>query len=209
MVVLTHADSDHMNGLVPLFERYRVQHLLAGAQSLAAREAQHLWNAVDRAGVEVVVAERGMRMTMGHSVEIEILHPEAGLAAGGSDNNSSVVLRLQYGATSFLLTGDLEGPGEEDLLQSGQTISGQVLKVSHHGSDGATTERFLEEVAPWLAVIQVGADNHFGHPAPALLDRLDQVNARTLRTDTHGSIEVISDGGSLDHRTERRGAENS
>jgi competence protein ComEC len=206
MVVLTHADADHMTGLVPLLERYRVQHLLASAQSLGAEEARYLWAAVEGGRVEVTQAARGMRVMIGDAVELEILHPEAVPLAGYTDNNSSVVVRLKYGATSFLLTGDLESRGEAHLLRSGQVLSAQVLKVSHHGSGGATTDRFLEAVSPWLAVIQVGEGNHFGHPSPALLERLADAGVRTLRTDTHGTIEVVSDGWSLQDRTETRRA---
>jgi len=204
MVVLTHSDGDHMNGLVPLFERYRVEHVLAGAQSVGAEEARHWWDAVEQAGMESIVAEQGMRIALGDAVEMEVLHPGAGPLASGSDNDSSVVLRLDYAATSFLLTGDLERGGENHLLQSGQIVAAQTLKVSHHGSGGATTSHFLEAVAPTLAVIQVGSDNPFGHPAPALLDRLADANARTLRTDLHGTIEVISDGQNLWVRTAKR-----
>ena len=205
MVVLTHADVDHMNGLVPLFDHYHVQQVLAGAQSVGAEEARHWWDAVEQAGIESIVAEQGMRIALGDAAKLEVLHPGAGPLASGSDNDSSVVLRLDYAATSFLLTGDLESGGEKHLLQSGQVVAAQTLKVSHHGSDGATTAQFLEAVAPSLAVIQVGSDNPFGHPAPALLARLADAGARTLRTDLHGTIEVISDGLKLWVYTAKRG----
>jgi len=204
MVVLTHADGDHMNGLVPVFDRYHVQRVLTGAQSVDAEEARHWWDAVEQAGVEYVAAERGMRIALGDAAVLEVLHPGAEALASGSDNDGSVVLRLDYAATSFLLTGDLESEGEKHLRRSGQVVAVQILKVSHHGSGGATTEQFLEAVAPTLAVIQVGSDNPFGHPAPALLERLADANARTLRTDLHGTIEVISDGQKLWVRTAKR-----
>ncbi|HUW08442.1 MAG TPA: MBL fold metallo-hydrolase [Anaerolineae bacterium] len=204
MVVLTHADTDHMRGLVPLFDRYHVQQVLAGAQSVDAEEAHHWWDAVEQAGAVTTVAERGMRIVLGEAAEIEVLHPGAAPLLGGSDNDSSVVLRLDYAATSFLLTGDLESRGEQDLLQSGQVVAAQTLKVSHHGSAGATTVQFLETVAPTLAVIQVGRDNHFGHPAPELLERLAYSGARLLRTDLHGTIHIISDGQKQWVRTVKR-----
>jgi len=203
LVILTHPDGDHMTGLIPLFDRYRVERALTGAQTLEAEEARSWREAVDAAGVPIVVAQRGMQIDLGSGARLEVLHPGAELLSGtaSDDNNNSVVLRLIYGQTSFLLTGDLEVEGERALLASGQPLVAQVLKVSHHGSGRATTADFLRAVAPQLAVIQVGADNRFGHPAPEVLERLAAAKVRVLRTDQHGTIEVISDGRRLRVRT--------
>jgi len=206
LVILTHPDEDHMAGLIPLFERYHVGRVLTSAVTLDAEEARPWREAVDAAGVPVVVTERGMQILLGPATRLDVLHPGAELLSGtpSDENNNSVVLRLTYGQTSFLLTGDLEAEGERALLASGEPLAAQVLKISHHGSSRATTAAFLRAITPQLAVIQVGADNRFGHPAPAVLERLVAAKVQVLRTDEQGTIEVISDGRQLLVRTVER-----
>ncbi len=206
LVVLTHPDDDHMTGLIPLFGRYRVERALTAARTLDAEEALHWREAADAAGLPIVVAERGMQIDLGRGVRLDVLHPEAAPppSRAADDNNNSVVLRLTYGATSFLLTGDLEAEGEQVLLTSGQPLAAQVLKVAHHGSGRGTTAEFLSAVMPQLAVIQVGADNRFGHPAPEVLERLAVANVQVQRTDQHGTIEIVSDGRRLHVRRAKR-----
>lgn len=206
LVILTHPDEDHMAGLIPLFDRYGVERVLTGAPTLVAEEAQPWREAVEAAGISIVVAQRGMEIKPGRGVRLEVLHPGAELLSGtpSDDNNNSIVLRLVYGQTSALLTGDLEVEGERTLMALGISLAAQVLKVSHHGSGRATTSDFLRAVAPQLAVIQVGANNRFGHPAPEVLKRLAAANAQTLRTDLQGTIELISDGQRWRVRTAKR-----
>ena len=120
-------------------------------------------------------------------------------------NNDSVVLRLTYGNVSFLLTGDIESRAEERLVNSGLELRSTVLKVSHHGSNSSTAPRFLDAVRPAIAVVSAGLDNQYGHPAPAVMERLEAaVGAENVyRTDTQGDVEVVSDGASAWVRTER------
>ena len=164
-VALTHPDKDHLSGLVPLLERYQVEGVLetgAAGRSPLSREWEEL---LQKKSIPRHTAAAGMVIDLGHGATMDVLSPpasEAG-AAGEGDNNASLVLRLAYGQTSFLLTGDLEERGEQALLQSGRPLGSTVLKVSHHGAGTATTPAFLRRVAPQLAVISVG-ENRFGHP---------------------------------------------
>jgi competence protein ComEC len=203
VVVLTHPDGDHMNGLVPLVERYAVALVLDSSASAQAPEAQPWLAALNRRGMRRETAQRGLRLHLGDGVWLDVLHPPAQLLAGtgADDNNNSTVIRLGYGRVCFLLTGDLEMGGEAVLMSSGQPVQCPALKVSHHGSAGATSEAFVAAVAPQVAIIQVGADNRYGHPAPELMKRLS--SARIYRTDQDGTIEVTSDGQRLWLRTER------
>jgi len=120
------------------------------------------------------------------------------------DNNNAIVLRLDYGRTSFLLTGDAEVEAEADMMRAGLPLKADLLKVGHHGSRGSSSAPFLAAVAPRWAVIQVGADNDFGHPHPEVLRRLEAAGAEVLRTDRQGRIEAISDGRALELRTRAR-----
>ena len=205
LIVLTHPDDDHMTGLVAIFDRYHVDRALVGWQAVHAEETLRWQQAAESEGVGITLAERGMRIDLDSGVRLQVLHPSKQLLANSaSANNDSVVLRLIYGEAAFLLTGDLEASGERALLASGQPLAAPVLKVSHHGSSGATTPEFVLAVRPQLAIIQVGANNRFGHPDPEVVRRLTDAGAQVLRTDQLGTIEIASDGQHLDVRAARR-----
>ena len=193
LVVLTHPDADHITGLIPLLDRYQVGQVLDTPQTDNAPEAAAWLDNLRRMAVPRSYAVRGMRIPIG-DLQLMVLHPGAQPLVGtaSDDNNNAVVLRLDYGQTSFLLTGDAEHEGEADMINAGLSLASDVLKVGHHGSNGASSAAFIAAVAPQLAVIHVGADNHFGHPHPDVLARLAGVEV--LRTDLNGRIEVISDG---------------
>ncbi|HZM00619.1 MAG TPA: MBL fold metallo-hydrolase, partial [Planctomycetota bacterium] len=106
-----------------------------------------------------------------------------------------IVLRLAYGDVSFLLTGDIEAAAEAAILGAGLDASATVLKVAHHGSDGATTAPFLDAVSPSIAVVSAGESNTFGHPSPTL--RLRLAGIPLLRTDLNGSVAFENDGSRL------------
>ncbi len=202
LVVLTHPDSDHMSGLIPLVERYRIGQVLDTPLTEHVPEARPWLAALARAGVPRSYARRGMTMAA-DDLKVTVLHPgpEPLTGTAADDNNNSIVLRLDYGQNSFLLTADIEYEAEAELIHAGLPLHSDVLKVAHHGSRGSTSPVFVEAVRPRLAVIQVGQDNDFGHPHPEVLARLAGVEI--LRTDQHGRIEVVSDGRRLWVRTAR------
>jgi competence protein ComEC len=216
LVVLIHPDNDHLTGLLPVLERYRVSQALEPGRAVPAQASassshssssstssfhQRWQELLDARRVPVVVAQTGTRLLLGDGVWADVLNPTASLPAGTSDNNGSVVLRLGYGRVTFLLTGDLEEAGEARLVSSGVDLHSTVLKVSHHGSKNGTTARFVAAVAPAVAVISVGQDNKHGHPAADVLDRLGDV--AVYRTDQRGTVELVSDGQRLWVNTER------
>jgi competence protein ComEC len=125
-----------------------------------------------------------------------------GPAGGSYDNlnNYSAVLRVTYGETSFLFTGDAEVLPEREMLAGNLPLEADVLKVGHHGSRTSTSESFLKEVDPSVAVISVGKDNTYGHPHSEILERLAKHGVATFRTDIHGIVVVISDGKALQVR---------
>jgi competence protein ComEC len=206
LVVLTHPDADHMAGLVALLERYQVTQALddLGSEADPAQlKAAAPWLAqVSRPGTRRVVASPGMRLVIGKT-SLTVL--SAGLngpsPSAAGDNNDSLVLRLDYGTTGFLLTGDAEREAETEMLRAGLPLRADVMKVGHHGSSRSTSAPFVIAVKPRLAVIQVGAGNRFGQPQPDVLQRL--AASRVLRTDQSGRIEVISDDEKLWLKTER------
>jgi competence protein ComEC len=196
LVILTHPDSDHAAGLIPLFDRLAVD---AALDALAPGDPQGAAWRNATANVSRQSVARGAQAQTGR-LTLNVLSPAAIPGNAETGNDDSLVLRLEYGATSLLLTGDAEAEAEREMLASGLPLRSDALKVGHHGSNASTSPEFLAAVQPRLAVISVGADNRFGHPAPDLLARLAGVEI--LRTDAHGRIELISDGRSWTVRAE-------
>ena len=203
LVVLTHPDGDHITGLIPLLDRYRVGQVLDVAQSDAAPEAAPWLERLVALGVPRSLAQRGMRVPVG-DLQVTVLHPGPAQLTGtaSDDNNNAIVLRLDYGEISLLLTGDAEHEAETDMIAADLPLRADVLKIGHHGSNGASSPEFIAAVSPRLAVIPVGAENKFGHPHPAVLERLRGVEV--LRTDQNGRIEIVSDGERMWTKTTRR-----
>lgn len=147
-------------------------------------------------GTPLVVPEEGDTMTLGGAT-VTVLHcwPEA--IDYGRTNDSSIVTRIDYGNTSFIITGDAEDWSEYMMIDDGLNLSADVLRVSHHGSSTGSTLEFLQAIQPKYAVISVGKDNGYGHPHKEVLDRLAEVGAKVLRTDELGTIVFQSDGTTL------------
>jgi competence protein ComEC len=196
VVVLTHPDLDHVCGLPSVLGRYRVAQVVEAATEAQSPEALAWREAVAAEGANRTVASVGTTILLDNraGVRATVLWPPAEGPTVGADNvnNHSVVLRLDHGAVRMLLTGDIEEPVESALVASGADLRSAVLKVPHHGSDTSSSPGFLDAVAPWLAVISVGAGNSFGHPSPKVMARLGWLTVR--RTDKNGPIDVISDG---------------
>lgn len=210
LIVLSHPHLDHLGGLGPTVEAvgakrflepeydhpsaaYRALLLLMGR-----RVEQRLWTADPRSPQEL------LSVGLGEGARLWLLWPRVGprgervepfLENTRSDANAnSIVARLVYGETAFLFTGDAEPETEALLLSRGMELRADVLKVAHHGSRHSSTARFLARVRPKAAVISCGAGNEYGHPSPAVLERLSQVGAKVFRTDRDGEITATSDG---------------
>jgi competence protein ComEC len=216
LVVMTHPDGDHITGLVSVLDRYRVGGWLDAGQRVDDTLYAECRARLAGAGVPVRAVAAGDRLTVpvpggrasltGEAIAIDVLHPPRGGLAGGedADNENSVVLRVSWGASSFLLTGDAGARAEALLLAAGRPLGAMVLKAGHHGSAWATTAPFLAAVDPDFAVISAGAGNKFGHPSPEVLDRLAaQGGVTVLRTDEAGTVEFVTDGRLLWVETER------
>ena len=154
-------------------------------------------------GRDIEIPSPGDTFTLGEA-EITVLGP---LRDYENNNENSIVLRVDYGETSFLFTGDMGITAEDELVESGARLDATVLKVGHHGSAGSTGYVFLREVMPDDAVISVGTDNSYGHPTEAALSRLRDADAQVFRTDLQGVIHAVSDGRNVTFETERSATE--
>jgi competence protein ComEC len=206
LVVMTHPDADHITGLVEVLDRFRVDGWLDNGFPEEDAVYAECMALLEEKGVLHQTVRSGDRLELGPGIVLEVLHPPPGgmVDTEADDNNNSLVLRLVWREAQFLLAGDIQAEAEHLLLASGQPLAADVLKVAHHGSGGSSTAGFLEAVAPNYAALSVGADNRFGHPAPAVLDRLAARHGVViLRTDEQGTIEFVSDGRTLWVQTER------
>ncbi|MEX0918071.1 MAG: MBL fold metallo-hydrolase [Candidatus Paceibacterota bacterium] len=193
MVVATHPDADHIGGLVPVLERYDVSTVL-----LTANESDTAVNDAFRTGVtgenaEVVYARAGQEFALGASTTMSVLFPTTDPTHMES-NASSIVVRISYGETDILLTGDAPSSVERQLVDTyGASLKSEVLKAGHHGSRTSSDRGFVEVVAPVYGVISAGADNSYGHPHEEVLDTLALFDVEVLST-KDGAIELESDG---------------
>lgn len=157
--------------------------------------------AAERRGAEFVQAEPGQTFDLGGGAVVTVLAPiqpfftKDQLRSGGNEPNAnSVVMRLDYGAFSMLLTGDAEAQTEDRLINQGARLQAKLLKVGHHGSKYATSERFIRNVKPEAAIISNGESNRYGHPSQEVLDRLRAAGVRVYRTDLQGEISITTRG---------------
>ena len=205
LMILTHPHDDHVGGLARVVKRYKVEKILyTGAVHNAPAYLAWLSVARDK-HIPVTIIDRPQTIALGENLEIEILYPFESLLNKEVDNlnNSSIVVKLVYGENSFLFTGDAEGEVERKLLAAGINLSADVLKAGHHGSDTSSSEEFLAAVKQRYAVIQVGEDNDFGHPSLRVLKRFERIGAEVYRNDLDGWVQVISDGKSIEVKSEK------
>ena len=185
-IVATHAHLDHFGGLPAVLDAFDPAFVLEPGQPVPDAGYLGFLGAVESDGAEWRPARRGDRLEL-DGVTIEVVSPDSAWAASQTDiNEESVVLLVTYGTTRLLLTGDAGIPTESRL--AGRVGHVTLLKVGHHGSRGATSDRWLDELRPDDAVISVGAKNRYGHPAPETLARLRAHGVTVLRTDERGTI---------------------
>lgn len=194
LVVLTHPQEDHLAGLLAALESYEVEMLLHAGQPCDTSVCDRFWAEAEASGAPLHEVKAGTRIETASGLSVEVLHPPGTHLMGTSAdaNNNSIVLRLVWGRLSVLLTGDIEEEAERVISRSGRELRSVVLKVPHHGSATSLSPPFLGRVSPQVAVISVGADNTYGHPAPSTLAKLEGI--AVLRTDAEGTIEIVSDG---------------
>ncbi|MEK7518350.1 MAG: MBL fold metallo-hydrolase [Patescibacteria group bacterium] len=191
LVVVTHADADHVTGLTNLIASGRVQAVLMNRDStVTTKTYARLLAAIESQHVPVIEAYAGQEYTYG-AVHLKVLWPTVGgLAKAKTTNERSVVVKVTYGNEDILLTGDAPDTVEKQLLQQGSDVAAEVLKVGHHGSGHSTTLNLLQAVHPEIATISVGAKNTYGHPATRVLNDLEKLGLEVLRTDVLGDILV-------------------
>lgn len=197
-MIASHYDADHLNGLVGALHAFDTDTIIAPDYEHNSKLYTSFYNTVSEQGKEVTYPEVGDEYEFGEG-SFTILGPTE---IRDDSNNNSVVVRLDYGDTSFLFTGDAEAKEEKDIIAANEDLDCDVLSVGHHGSASSTSWDFLEQVLPEYAVISCGVNNSYGHPDPDTIEKLDSVEAQIFRTDLQGNIIAISDGETISWNTE-------
>ena len=189
MIIATHPDQDHIEGLLEAMKNYRVGSLVETTVQSESQLYKKFEEVLAQKQIQKIQALAGTKIKMDQA-EIEILSPRGEVPTGEvKDTNSySVVARLVFGQNSFLFTGDLPEEEEKKLIQNKVDLQAQILKVAHHGSKYSTGAEFLEAVKPKEAIISVGKNNRYGHPASEALERIKKQRINILRTDERGDI---------------------
>jgi competence protein ComEC len=210
LMVATHAHADHIGGADEVMRRTKVTTVLDSKVPNSTKNYEDFLAAIDSTGAKYVPASPGQKFDLGGGATITVLAPfqpfftKDQLRSGANEPNAnSVVTRLDYGDFSMLLTGDAEAETEDRLMSKGANIRAKVLKVGHHGSRYASSEKFLQQGGFEAAVISDGPDNRYGHPNQDTLNRFKSLGVKLYRTDLEGEISIISRGHGYEIRTER------
>lgn len=190
-IVATHPHEDHIGGLGTIIHSFPPQQVYLSNGTSTTKIFRDFMTAVKASGAKIIRAKANTKLDVSGLTGIFL--------APNSDhyedlNNYSAVLKLTWGQVSFLLTGDAEDVSEAEMLKNGQNLKATVLKVGHHGSSSSTTPAFLKAVSPKYAVISVGVNNDYGHPAQKTLQKLKSAGVQIFRTDQDGTIVATTNG---------------
>ncbi len=202
-LVVTHQHEDHMSGAERLMSLYNVENIvmprLSDENMIESETYDRLLHAIANNNVNPIVAQEVDYLDLG-SARIDILAPQKQYK---ELNNMSTVIKIAYGETSFLFQGDAESQVENDLLFSDYDLSADVLKLGHHGSKTASTEKYLDAVNPDIAIVSCGQGNSYGHPRVTVMEHLVERNIDYYITVDDGDITVTSDGNNIEVFTQK------
>jgi competence protein ComEC len=194
-IVATHPHEDHIGGMAAVIQKFDVGKFYAPRTISETKYFEDMAVSLMQRDLRIIPAREGTRLFLGEKAECLMLSPSSD--SYDNPNNYSSVIRVTYGSSSFLFTGDAEEAVEDAIIGSGADIDCDVLKAGHHGSSTSSSRQLLEAVTPDTAVISVGKSNDFGHPSKAVLNSLQSKDVQIYRTDIDGTVILESDGKSI------------
>lgn len=207
-LILTHPNSDHLNGLLYIAEHFNVKSIWTNGETRATSGYQNLCNTIERKQIRLPDFQRLGRRLRINGVEFCILYPPSDFVARKisdrwrNTNNNSLVLKVTFGNVSFLFPGDIMIKAEKELVKlAGSELECDVLLAPHHGSRSSSSQPFLTRVQPDIAVISAGWKNRFRFPHPGVLAAYQKSGCRIFRTDLNGAIIITTDGNHLTVKT--------
>jgi beta-lactamase superfamily II metal-dependent hydrolase len=205
VVIATHADSDHVTGLIPVFAKYHVHHIIVSPVRGDTKTFEVFYNAVqqeEQEGAQLHTGRRGDRIIFSSSTEMQIVYPPETISSHTDTNDASVSTLLTHAGHSFLLTGDLPLEREGNLVSLlPRHIT--MYKAGHHGSKTSSGAMLLSYIEPEYAVISAGKNNKYGHPHTETLERLKHYSREILSTIDRGDISFFSYTDRFEVRTQK------
>lgn len=195
-VFATHPHEDHIGGMDDIIKQIKIDNFYMPDVITTTRTFEDVLDALEEKGIYYQVPDIDEEMNLSDAI-IKVLYVGNNVS---NLNESSVVLKLEYGNISFLLTGDATSEVENKIID--KNLKSEVLKVGHHGSNYSTSDDFLKKVSPKYAVISVGKNNVYKHPSNDVLNKLEKTSAKIYRTDEKGSIIFTSDGNNIEVTSE-------
>ena len=183
VLIGTHPHEDHIGGLDDVIKNFDIGTIYMPKVQTNTKTFEDVLDAINEKGLKITSPEVGYKFNVGNAV-CEVMN------CGTGTSEEKIVIRMTYGEQSFLFMGDAETKNEEARSWP-QT---NVLKVGHHGSNTSSSQSFLDQVKPQIAVISVGKGNKYGHPKQVILDRLNKMEIKIYRTDESGTIKITCDG---------------
>lgn len=193
-IIATHPHEDHIGNMSYIINNFDVLNFYAPKVENSTKAFETMVESLIRKDLKIKVLKANIKsIDLGKNIVVDVFSP---FSNSYEDlNNYSPIVKISYGNTSFLFTGDAEELSENEVLNAGFDLKCDVLKIGHHGSSSSTSEKFLKASNPSIAVISVGEDNTYGHPTDTVLSRLKET--KIYRTDINGNIVITSDGLSL------------
>ncbi|PWW93775.1 ComEC/Rec2 family competence protein [Clostridium perfringens] len=196
LVIATHPHEDHIGGMVDVFKEYEVKAFYSPKITHTTKTYENLVKAVKDEGLKTKELKGGMVIDLGEGAKFEVFTPQK--SEYEELNDYSPIMKLSFGDTSYLFTGDAEKLAEEEALAKYKTsLDSDVIKFGHHGSSSSSSNAFIEAVSPKYGITSCAKDNKYGHPHRETLDIIKKYNIKTFRTDTDGEIILTSDGKSI------------
>lgn len=193
-IIATHPHEDHIGNMSYIINNFHVLNFYAPKVENSTKAFETMVESLIRKDLKIKVLKANIKsIDLGKNIVVDVFSPSSN--SYEDLNNYSPIVKISYGNTSFLFTGDAEELSENEVLNAGFDLKCDVLKIGHHGSSSSTSEKFLKASNPSIAVISVGEDNTYGHPTDTVLSRLKET--KIYRTDINGNIVITSDGLSL------------
>lgn len=193
-VIATHPHEDHIGGMAKVIKSFDIGSFYAPAITTNTKTFENMVSALKKKNMKIQTAKSGVSLDLGINTECIFLAPVSKKYTDNDLNLYSAVVKITYGTTKFLFTGDAQKLNEKEMTDKNFDISADVLKVGHHGSHTSTSTEFLNKVSPKIAIISCGVNNDYGHPHKETLDSLKKAKCTIYRTDKDGTIIIESDG---------------
>lgn len=202
MIIATHPHADHIGGMAEVFRDYDVESFYMPNATHTTKTFENMVKAISEEGIKINTIKEGMSFDFGPGAKMEVYSPI--YESYEEFNDYSPIMKLTFGETDFIFTGDAEYHAEEEVVAKyPNDLKAEVLKFGHHGSSTSSTRAFVESVDPDYGIISCGLDNSYGHPHRETLDKITKYEIESYRTDTQGQITLTSDGKTISAKTQK------